>query len=268
MAKKGKIHSAKNTEKKEITIPEIFEGKLEREDLIRRAHHAERSSKFQPKGTYPRAGLKTSADYRGRRGSYGATINIGRARLPRILHPGGRLGEVRKVPHSRGGRRSHPPKPEKKLKKEINKKEKKKALKEALKATSDEKTIKKRGHIISEEIELPIIIDNEAEKFKKTRQVKELLEEIGLGKDLEKSKTKKTRAGKGKMRGRRKRQRKTALIVVGEDKGIKRATRNIPGANAATVKELSIDQLAPGGQPGRLTIYTENAIKKLENKLK
>jgi len=265
---KTKIHSKGKTKEKKVEIPKTLQEKTRRTDLIQRAHNAEKSNKHQPKGTDSRAGFRTTAQYRGRRQVYGTTRNIGRARLPRIVHPGGRLGEVRRVPQARGGHRAHPPKPEKKIKKQINQKERKKALKEALKATTDRKEIEKRGHLIPKDLELPIIVDNEVEKYKKTRQVTELLEKIGLEKDLEKSKGKKTRAGKGKARGRKKRQRKTALIVTQEENGIKRATRNIPGAEATTVKQLSVEQLAPGGQPGRLTIYTENAlkeIKKMEN---
>ncbi len=265
---KTKVHSTGKTKEKKVEIPTTLQEKTYRTDLIQRAHKSERSNKYQPKGTDPRAGFRTSAEYRGRRGVYGTTRNIGRAKLPRIIHPGGRIGQVKRVPQSRGGHRAHPPKPEKKIKKQINQKERKKALKEALKATTDREKIEKRGHLIPEDLKLPIIVDNEVEKYKKTQKVTELLEKIGLEKDLEKSREKKTRAGKGKARGRRKRQRKTALIVTQKDNGVKRATRNIPGAEATTVKQLSIEQLAPGGQPGRLTIYTENAlkeIKKIEN---
>ncbi len=265
--KKVKVHSTGKNKEKKIEVPRILQEKTERKDLIQKAHKSERSKKHQQKGSDLRAGFRTTARYRGRRGVYIRTRNSGRARLPRVIHPGGIPGEVKRVPQARGGHRAHPPRSEEKIEKEINKKEKNRALEEAIKATANRETIEKRGHKIPEDLELPIIIDNEAEKYKKTKEITKLLEEIGIKKDLEKSKNKKTRAGKGKARGRKNKYRKTALIVTGKNNGIKRATRNIPGAEATTVKELSIEQLAPGGQPGRLTIYTEDAIKKIKNKI-
>jgi large subunit ribosomal protein L4e len=44
------------------------------------------------------------------------------------------------------------------------------------------------------------------------------------------------------------------------------AAQNIPGVQAASVNELNAELLAPGTHPGRLTLYTESAIKLLEEK--
>jgi large subunit ribosomal protein L4e len=44
-----------------------------------------------------------------------------------------------------------------------------------------------------------------------------------------------------------------------------KASRNIPGIDVTTAKNLNAELLAPGGVPGRLTIYTESAVKALEN---
>ena len=49
-------------------------------------------------------------------------------------------------------------------------------------------------------------------------------------------------------------------MVVGEDKGIFRAARNIPGVDVVLADQINTEVLAPGGVPGRLTIWTESAI--------
>ena len=42
----------------------------------------------------------------------------------------------------------------------------------------------------------------------------------------------------------------------------------MPGVDAVIVKDLNIDLLAPGGNPGRIVVFTESAINKLrEGKL-
>merc|ERR1712048_723753 len=52
---------------------------------------------------------------------------------------------------------------------------------------------------------------------------------------------------------------------MGEDNGIVRATRNIPGVEAVCVTRLNILKLAPGGNFGRLVLWTEGAFKKLHD---
>ena len=71
----------------------------------------------------------------------------------------------------------------------------------------------------------------------------------------------KVRAGRGKMRGRRYKQRKSLLIVTGTHP--LRAARNLAGVDVVTVTDLTTDLLAPGTQAGRLTVWTEGAIRSL-----
>jgi large subunit ribosomal protein L4e len=54
------------------------------------------------------------------------------------------------------------------------------------------------------------------------------------------------------------------LIVVAESKGLVDAASNIPGVDIVTVSNLNPEILAPGTHPGRLTIWTNGAIEKLE----
>jgi large subunit ribosomal protein L4e len=84
-----------------------------------------------------------------------------------------------------------------------------------------------------------------------------------LKKELERAKIKKIRAGKGKRRGRKYKKKKSILFIVSEDKGISKVVKNIPGSDFSLVKNLNAELLAPGTHAGRLTIWSESAIKKL-----
>ncbi|MFB6262252.1 MAG: 50S ribosomal protein L4, partial [Bradymonadaceae bacterium] len=53
------------------------------------------------------------------------------------------------------------------------------------------------------------------------------------------------------------------IVSGGVTDGIERAARNIPGVDVAPVEELNAELLAPGTEPGRLVIWSENAVEKL-----
>ncbi|NOR47934.1 MAG: 50S ribosomal protein L4, partial [Methanosarcinaceae archaeon] len=72
------------------------------------------------------------------------------------------------------------------------------------------------------------------------------------------------RAGKGKLRGRKYKHKKSVLIVAGEQSLITKAANNLSGVDVATVDSLNAELLAPGTHAGRLTIWTESAISNLE----
>merc|ERR1719499_1126236 len=57
--------------------------------------------------------------------------------------------------------------------------------------------------------------------------------------------------------------RRGPLVVYGEDNGIVRALRNIPGVETACVTRLNLLKLAPGGSFGRFIIWTQGAFNKL-----
>lgn len=78
-------------------------------------------------------------------------------------------------------------------------------------------------------------------------------------------KSQRFRAGRGKMRNRRRIQRRGPLIVYSKDDGLKKAFRNIPGVETMNVNKMSLLKLAPGGHVGRFVIWTEAAFKRLNN---
>jgi len=246
----------------EIELPAQFSEDF-RPDVIKRAYHSEASYKFQPKGTFPIAGLQNTAEYYGRRHAWRQTINTGRSRLPREKLSGGRSGRVMRVPHAVGGRRAHPPKPQKILVERINLKEKNLAIRSAISATCDAAIVASRGHKFNG-VKLPLIVDSSLEQVKKTSEIKKFFETLGLSQDLQRaSEGRRMRSGRSRLRKGGYRTPKSVLVVVGEDKGIWRAGRNIPGVDVVPVDKLSAELLAPGGQPARLTVWTADAIQKL-----
>lgn len=243
---------------KKIDLPAQFEEDV-REEIIRRAVLSDESREYQPQGAYRLAGVETSTKYRGRKGDFGSLKNRGQAMLPREVRPEGLSGKVKRIPSAVKGRRAHPPKPEKKIIEHINKKEYGKALRCAIAATAHADLVKARGHAYDGA--LPIVFEDSLEKADRTSKV---LKAIGslVGKDLERAKNgRKARSG---TRSRKAGTRcpKSALIVVGGGSILKSA-RNIAGVDVVSVDKLKVKDLAPGTHPGRLTIYTESAIKKI-----
>jgi len=248
-----------------IELPKVFHEPI-REDLILRAFLSTMSKKRQPYGTDVMAGKRTSAHYHGVRRERWTMMNREMARLPRLHGKGVPLQliwEARFVPGAKGGGKAHPPKVEKIWEQKINKKERKKAIRAAIAATALKELVSKRGHKVEEINELPIIVEDKIQEIKKSKELVEFLKRIGLGKELERVRKKKVRAGKGKMRGRKYKRKKGPLMVITEDKGVSKAVRNLPGFEVCKVENLSVEKLAPGATPGRLAIFTKSAIEKL-----
>ncbi|WP_148682332.1 50S ribosomal protein L4 [Pyrobaculum neutrophilum] len=226
-----------------------------RPDLIRRAYLSALSARFQPKGVYEGAGREHSCE------SFG--VGLGIARIPRYkgsLWPRGCF-----APNTRGGRRAHPPKVEKKLHEEINRKEKNLAIRSAIAATAYRSWVAARGHVVDKIPALPLVVVGDAEKVGRAKEARKLLEALGLWPDVERAAAGvKIRSGKGKRRGRRYKEPKSVLVVVSSaDVPLAAAVRNFPGVDVVPVDGLNMLVLAPGGAPGRLTLWTVPAVEKL-----
>jgi large subunit ribosomal protein L4e len=259
---KTNIFDIQGNVKGEIELPKVFNTDF-RPDLIKRAVLAIQSHKRQPYGSNKLAGKRTSAHYHGVRKGPSHMMNIERARMSRIHGgPPNLQLTARFVPQAVKGRRAHPPKVEKIWWRKINDKERFLAIKSAIAATALKEVVLRRGHIVNN-INLPIVVDDSLQESKKTKSIKEFLEKIGLKKEMERAKKKKVRAGKGKARGRKYKRKKSVLFVIFEDKGLLKAAKNIPGIDVCLVNNLNAELLAPGIQPGRLTVYTESSIKRI-----
>ena len=244
----------------QVELPTQFDEEV-RGDLINRAFHAQATLYLQPKGSDPRAGLKTTAEYYGRRHAWRQTINTGRSRLPREKIPGGRSGRVLRVPHAVKGRRAHPPKPEKNLIEKINAKERNKSIRSSLAACVDAAIVSKK-HLF--QFKLPIVVSDDFESLKKSKDVLKTLASLGFAKDLERASTRiKRTSGVKRLRGRSKHVPRTVLVITAKESAVTKAARNLAGVDVATVDKLNQVLLAPGGVPGRLTIWTQGALKRM-----
>ncbi|WP_287585176.1 50S ribosomal protein L4 [Candidatus Borrarchaeum sp.] len=257
---KGIVYDLDGTIKEEITLPSIFFTPF-RPDLIQRAVIAAITARIQPYGVNKKAGQRTSAESMG--------VGRGIARVPRIKgsrHHAGSRGAF--VPMAVGGRQAHPPKPEKIHVERINKNERRFALRSAIAATANKILVRKRGHSIEMISKFPIILTDEFQLLTKTSETKSVFEKLGIWTDVIRAKSgKKIRSGKGKLRGRKYKKPKGPLIVISEDNGIIKAARNHPGIDIIHVNNLNTESLAPGGHPGRLTIWVKSAIEYLAKQM-
>jgi len=259
---------------KNITLPDVFNTEI-RNDLVKSAVHASRANRRQPYGhrehdgkKAPQPGMKHSVEWWGK----------GRG-VSRIMRKTGQRTAAQN-PHTRGGRRAHGPMVAKNWSQKLNSKQKIMARNSAISASMDKSIVSARGHKFSDEVRFPIIIgdymesrNGTDEKYDlesiplqySTRKFVAMMEGLGLGDDLIRAKEgRKIRAGKATMRGRKYRTPKSILLVVSKKEGLHKAAKNVPGVDVIAAKDLCAEDLAPGGDIGRLTVWTKSAIEELE----
>jgi len=235
-----------------VKVPTVFKTPL-RPDVIKRGVVALQSHRYQPQGRDPLAGKRRSVE------SLGAGHGV--ARVPR-LKGGGQdaafgVGIVK-------GRQAFPPVAQKKIAKKIPKKEMHLALRSALAATGSKKVVASRGHIVDMIRDFPLVVADDIQTLKKTKEVEDAFLKLGLWPDVVRVKESlKERAGKGKRRGRRLKHSVGPLLVVEKNEGVATAARNLLGVDITTVKNLNVELLAPGTHPGRLTVWAKSALEKL-----
>ncbi len=235
-----------------VKLPAVFKIPV-RPDVIRRAVVALQSHRLQPQGRDVLAGKRTTAKSRG--------VGLGMSRVPRIRESQRAAFASSAV----GGRTTHSPVVEKKIEKKIPRKEMRLALRSALAATASKEMVASRGHVVDDVPDFPLIVIDEIQGLKKTQEVREALIQLGVWPDIYRVKeSRKVRAGKGKMRGRRIKQAVGPLLVITKDEGIVKAACNIPGVEVVNVNSLNAELLAPGTHPGRLTLWSLSAFEKLD----
>ncbi len=241
----------------EVELPSIF-GMEVRPDTIRRTYLSQLTARIQPQGRDPLAGLRTSAE------SWGAGHGV--ARVPRVKGRGyPAASRAARAVMTVGGAKTTAPRSWKVIWERVNKKERRLAILSAIAATGRVDLVKARHRVDLDHV--PLVVTDDLEGVSKTSQLYSLLLKLGLKEELYRTKKrfKKIRAGRGKMRGRvRQRARGPLIIYLNEGSPIARAARNIPGVDVVALRNLSVIHLAPGGVPGRLTIWTEGALRSLE----
>lgn len=260
------VLTADKKQLRELQLPVQFEEPL-RSDLIRRAVHALQRNRQQPYGTSPDAGMRHSSWVSKRRRDYRTSYGKGISRVARkiLSRRGTQFNWVGAFsPQTVGGRRAHPPKAETQRMQKINVKERRKAIRSALTATLQKEVVLSRGHSLP--AEYPFILDVALERTSRSKELRQVLGALGFEEELERASVKKVRAGKGTFRGRRYKKRKSLLLVVGDGCPLQKAAQNLPGVDIVPVRALNAELLAPGGQPGRCTLFTENAVKVMAEK--
>jgi large subunit ribosomal protein L4e len=244
---KGRVMSLKGKVRKKIDLPKLFD-EFYRPDLIKKAVVVSQANRRQAYGPEATAGIKTSAE------SWGSGRGV--AQVPRLKNS----SRVARVPQAVGGRKAHPPSPKRVFIEKVNRKERQKAMRSAIAATANPDLVHARGHRF--EVTLPLILDDAFEELTSTSEIVEVLAALNVWQDVEKAKRgKRVRAGKGKRRGRRYKNKKSILIVCTRPVV---AARNLAGVDVVTVDQLNVQLLAPGTHAGRLTIWTQSAISALE----
>ncbi len=251
MAAKVNVYSLAGKKKKSVELPEAFSVPY-RPDLIHKAVNVMRSNRRQPYGPNPGAGMRHSVSTWGK--------GRGVSRVQR-LKSGSTAAES---PNNVGGRRAHPPRSFRVWTEKMNRKEMKLARFSALSATSDPEIVSGRGHRFSDKLTLPVVVEDKVEEIKTTKEAIELLEKLGMYDDIERALDRKhIRAGKGKMRGRRYKRAKSILVVLSDRSVAEKAFRNLEGVDIAEPANLNVETLAPGGDPGRLILMSEKALKEI-----
>jgi large subunit ribosomal protein L4e len=237
--------------KGKVDLPEVFKTPY-RPDLIRRAVVSAQANRRQRYGPSNVAGMRHSVSTWGK--------GRGVARVQRLKQ--GRKGA--ESPNNVGGRRAHPPRPEHSFEKKINTKERRLAKASALAAIMDEERVRARGHRFKEGLTVPVIMDDDLEKLERTNDILKVLQSVGLDDDITRARDgKHIRAGRGKMRGRRFRTPTSVLFVATEGSPVLLGARNLPGVNTITPTQLNTELLAPGGDPGRLVIFSRKALENI-----
>lgn len=246
-----------------MALPTQFDERV-RSDVVKRAVLSIQSKNRQPYGADPEAGLKHVTRWRQRNNAFRTKKGKGISRIPRkiLLGRGEQFYSVgAESPNTRGGRTAHPPKAEKDFSEDINNKERRKAIRSAIAATADEGLVSEKHNY---EGELPLTSGGLSD-IEKTSELQEALKDLGLEDELERVSEKKVRGGKGANRGRKYRRKTGPLVVVAEDNGVKNAASNLPGVEVSVVDQLNAEKLAPGAEPGRLVVWSEKSLERLED---
>jgi len=240
-----------------VKLPAVFRAPI-RPDIVNHVHNDIRKNARQPYAVSEKAGHQTSAE------SWGTGRAV--ARIPRVRGGGThRSGQGAFGNMCRGGRMFAPTKTWRRWHRRVNVNQKRYAMCSAIAATGIPSIVMSKGHLIDEIPEVPLVLSDKVEELKKTKEAVTVLRKLKAWNEIEKVKnSRRFRAGKGKMRNRRRVQRRGPIVIFNSDNGIVKAFRNIPGITLINVSRLNLIKIAPGGHVGRFCIWTESAFKKLD----
>jgi len=240
-----------------VCLPAVFKAPI-RPDIVSFIHHEVAKNHRQAYSVNRDAGHQTSAE------SWGTGRAV--ARIPRVRGGGThRSGQGAFGNMCRGGHMFAPTKVYRRWHRRVNVNQKRYAMTSAIAATGVPALVMAKGHRIDNIPEVPLVVSDSVQSFKKTKEAYIFLNKVKAWTDIEQVyKTQRFRAGKGKMRNRKRIQKRGPLVVFDQDQGVTKAFRNIPGVETISVHHLNLLKLAPGGHVGRFVIWTESAFKKLD----
>ncbi|MEM3828924.1 MAG: 50S ribosomal protein L4, partial [Conexivisphaerales archaeon] len=212
-----------------VQIPDILTKTDINEKVIKKAFMADLSNTFQLHYPNTLAGKKKSVFWTKRRRRWRSAYrgDISRTPAKTTWHSGNswmRIGAF--VPQAVGGREAHPPTPTMNQTKKINKKEKKRAIIMALAASINKDFVSKYHKV--ENVNLPIVFDDDIVNITKAKDLRNLFEKIGLKEEMEKIMKVKISSTKGKYRGRKYKKR-SPLILISFDAsyGLRKTAENL-----------------------------------------
>jgi len=146
----------------------------------------------------------------------------------------------------------------------LNLNQKRNAVASALAASACAPLVQARGHRIDTVPEVPLVVNSL--NVSSTKGMLSALNNLGAMPDLTRvRKSKRTRAGIGKMKNGRFTLRKGPLVIYGDENPlVKRTARNLTGVEVCNVNRINLLQLAPGGHLGRFIIFTKDAFDQLD----
>ena len=110
---------------------------------------------------------------------------------------------------------------------------------------------------------MPLIVES-LNDIKKTKELNDFLNNIGLEKEIQRAKIKKIRAGRGTMRGRKYKTKTGPLLIYGDEEVNEKTLSSLQGIESVNVRGLNAKLLSPGAHSIRLCIWTQNALNLLE----
>jgi large subunit ribosomal protein L4e len=254
---KAELYDVRGNKKSEVSLPSLFDTPV-RDDVSFKTYQAIKFMLMQPYSHAPEAGKRHSASgtISHQRHQWKGHYGKGIARVPRktMWRRGTQFMWIgAEVTSARGGRRAHGPVLIKRPKK-INKAEYVLALHSGLASTFDSNTVSSRYSSISKPMK-SVVVESKLDNVKSKdllALIQKLFSEYAFA-----LQDKQVRAGKGKTRGRKYKSNQGVLMIKASDEKIK-----VNGIDLVSAKDLSIMDVYP---LGRLTVYTEKALKELEN---
>ena len=205
-----KMEDSLKVNEKKMALPGVFSAAI-RDDIVSFVHSNLNKNKRQAHGVNIKAGMKHSA----------ASWGTGRAvaRIPRIGGSGtSRSGQGAFGNMCRKGRMFAPIKTWRRWHRKVNIKQRRHAAAAAIAASGCTPLVLARGHKVEKVPELPLVVDDKLESIEKTKEAVAFLKRFGVYDDvLRVVKSKKLRAGKGKLRNRRFTQRRGPLVIHSHD---------------------------------------------------